>query len=525
MNSAQDVHRRWTIVGVTAAVAFGAAVRLLGIRRLSFWFDEGYTAWVIDHPARQIIHLISADTAGPLYYLLLHAWSLIFGRSEAALRGMSALFGILSIVLVAAIASRLVKKPAVAIAAAWIFALSWWQIAYSQEARPYELTVFLTAAILYAVLRYLENPCGIWLTAAIAASAAGLYTNNFMPLYIAAIAVAALIAPSPLPMRRRLRDGFIAMLVLTVLYLPWTSALHRQIHRVNSDFWIPPPTLDSVCQELSRMCGIEHFWTWDQHVHRFFSDTSQGVPRTAAAIFLLGVIAAAVRLRGDHRRAALFLLAAALLPLVAAIIYSLLSPSIFLPAGFLPSSLICAIFLAAPLVWCGRWPGRALVWLVLALSAVNLWAFETERTKEDWRSAAAAVAAMPPVPHRLIVFAAPEAQLPFDYYYHLRPGESETGAPVAFLTQDPPRTGLRVLRDSDLDNLRAHLATAKPDDVILVISHAGWVDGSGQWHSEYSDPDGLTARYMLEVMQPVQRFDLPDDSSKHQITIWRLAPR
>jgi hypothetical protein len=131
---------------------------------------------------------------------------------------------------------------------------------------------------------------------------------------------------------------------------------------------------------------------------------------------------------------------------------------------------------------------------------------------------------MPAVPHRMMIFAGPEAQLPFDYYYHLRPGELETGAPGAFFSEIPPRTQNRVLKDSDLDYLRRQIAAENPDDLVLVISHAGWPDKTGQWHSEYSDPDGLTVKYLLAAADVLNRIDLPDDTSRHQITIWRLHP-
>jgi uncharacterized membrane protein len=291
--------RRRTMLFVAAATLFGAMIRFAGIGKLSVWYDEGYTAWAIDHPIRQIIRIISHDTAPPLYYLLLHAWSLLFGRSEAALRGLSALLGILSIPLVAAIADRLAKGSAAA--AAWIFALSWWQFAYSQEARGYELISFLTAAMFYCTLRHLDQPNGAWLAAAIAAAAAGLYANNFMLLYITAIGLILLIAPGPLPLRTRLRDLAIAVAVLTAVYLPWIGALRWQIHRVNGDFWIPPPTLDSVCQELSRMCGVDHFWTWDQFIHFAFSNTGRDVPGLTAALLIAGVILSAALLSGDRR--------------------------------------------------------------------------------------------------------------------------------------------------------------------------------------------------------------------------------
>ena len=185
----------------------GAIARFHRIGAPSLWFDEGYTAWLTNHPPAEIIRLIRADTAPPLYYLLLHGWCRVFGRSEAALRGLSAALGVAGVPLVALIARRTVRAPAAVVAAAWLFALSFFQTWYSREARAYELASFVFGCALYATLRHLERPSWRWLLAAAAGVAVGLYVNNMVPLYAAGLAVAALLLPSRLPVRRRLRDG------------------------------------------------------------------------------------------------------------------------------------------------------------------------------------------------------------------------------------------------------------------------------------------------------------------------------
>jgi hypothetical protein len=216
----------------------------------------------------------------------------------------------------------------------------------------------------------------------------------------------------------------------------------------------------------------------------------------------------------------------ALLPPLAAAMYSLLSPqSIFFFAAFVPSTVFAPLLLAAPVAFGSqRLFKSVLVAAIIFLVCVNLWAFQQERTKEDWRDAADAVRQMPGAGHRLIVFVANEAQLPFDYYYSPRPGEIETGAPAGFFDIDPPRTQRRVLAESDLDSLRRALAAQTYDDIILVDSHAGWLDSQGIAHDGYSDPAALTAEYILSVTNPIERIDFPPEPFKHAITIWRCIP-
>jgi uncharacterized membrane protein len=518
--------RRIVAISTSLAILVGALLRFWKIGALSFWFDEGYTAWAVDHSPREIIRLLGADTAPPLYYLLLHAWSVVFGRSEIALRSFSAVFGVAAIPLVAATARRLLLRPLAVVAATWILVLAYPQTAYSQEARAYEFTAFLSAAIFYCMLRQLERPRWYWLSLLIACAAVSLYCSNFMLLYLAAIVLAAPLIPSPTPLRRRGRDALIATAAIALIYAPWIHTLHSQIQRVNRDFWIPRPTFDSLCQILAQICGVIHMWTWDQYIHRLFLDVSTGIPRAAAAALLIGLICIPIFLRGRDRRVAIALTVISLLPPLAAAAYSVVSPqSIFFFTAFLPSTVFAPLLLVGPIAFGSqRLFKNVLVAAIIFLAGVNLWAFQQERSKEDWRDAAAAVRQMPTVQHRLIVFVANEAQLPFDYYYSLRPGEIETGAPAGFFDIDPPRTQRRVLADSDLDALRRALAAQPYDDIILVDSHAGWLDRQGVAHDGYSDPAALTARYILSVTNPIERIDFPPEPFKHAITIWRCVP-
>ena len=74
------------------------------------------------------------------------------------------------------------------------------------------------------------------------------------------------------------------------------------------------------------------------------------------------------------------------------------------------------------------------------------------------------------------MFVANDGQLPFDYYYHYRPGDEATGVPGGFFDLDPPRTMLRVLVERDLWPLNSRLASGHYDQVVLVLAHGWWGD-------------------------------------------------
>ena len=82
--------------GIGALVALSLLLRTteLGI---GFWIDEGLSVGIADRPLCDIPLALREDGSPPLYYMLLHFWLDIAGRSEAGVRGLSLLFALLAI--------------------------------------------------------------------------------------------------------------------------------------------------------------------------------------------------------------------------------------------------------------------------------------------------------------------------------------------------------------------------------------------------------------------------------------------
>jgi hypothetical protein len=135
--------------------------------------------------------------------------------------------------------------------------------------------------------------------------------------------------------------------------------------------------------------------------------------------------------------------------------------------------------------------------------------FTVDHRKEDWRSIAATVSRLPDQ-RRLLLFVSADGQLPFDYYYRLRPNEVETGLPAGFFDVDPPRTMLRVKSSSNLDVI-AGWAREYPE-IDLIQSH--------QW---FADPDGSVLNRLQSEMKLAPE-PIPDDGSDPQVTVYRFVP-
>lgn len=473
--------RSWWIV-TWLAVAAAIFIRCWHLGGKSLWFDEGYTAWLVSHPVGEIIRLIRADTAPPLYYLLLHGWTAIFGRSEIALRSLSTVFSILTLLLAIDIARRLLPSPAAVAAAACAMCLSFMQLWYAQEARAYAMMAFLAIAAFDCLLRHLAARHRRWLIPLPVLFAAAMYTHNMMAPYVLALLLAWLVLPSEHPWSRRIGEIAVVTLIAGLLYLPWAAwGLPAQMQMIRRGFWADPLKHGAVLSDIASLTGVQHYWSAANVFDRIHVHILDGRGPILMTMILLGAsgLLSVVFQQGPRRRRAIGLLIVALFPPLFVAIYSILRTPLFIDKLFLASATLMPIFALLPLamplsrrLFRAAWAGAA---VLLFLSATTLYGYHIEGKKEQWRDVAAVVSALPPA-HRLIIFVANDGQLPFDYYYHYRRGDEVTGVPGGFFDLNPPRTMRRVMGPQDLAPLRSRLDANHFDQVVLLLAHQFWGD-------------------------------------------------
>ncbi|WP_287805196.1 acyltransferase family protein [Diaphorobacter sp.] len=154
-------------------VALGAGLRFFDIGGFSFWDDELFSIASVTRsgpwngpllPDRSMAHLqISdsfwtwklADPHPPLYEMLLVPWISLVGISEFAVRSLSALFGILTLLSAFALPYSITK--ATRIIYVFLLAVSGALLIYSQEARSYALCACISAWMLAIYLRQSEE--------------------------------------------------------------------------------------------------------------------------------------------------------------------------------------------------------------------------------------------------------------------------------------------------------------------------------------------------------------------------------
>ena len=132
------------------ALLLGLALRTARLDFQPLWWDEGYSVWFATHSLGQMAALTAEDIHPPLYYALLHLWTLLGGTGPVSLRLISVAFGAAAIPMIYAAAHRILDSRRAALLAATLLAINPLHVFYSQEIRMYGLVALLSAGVLWA---------------------------------------------------------------------------------------------------------------------------------------------------------------------------------------------------------------------------------------------------------------------------------------------------------------------------------------------------------------------------------------
>jgi mannosyltransferase len=214
---------------VVAVVLAGGLVSYFWTRS-DLWLDEALSVNIARLPFGQLDHALRHDGAPPLYYALLHAWTAVLGTGDWAVRSLSGVCMVGTVVALwfggRRIAGRAGGWIAVVLVVSNPFA-----IRYATEARMYALEMLLVSWGIVAFRRALESPAVGRLVQFGAVVALLLYTQ-YWALYLVVVvggflAVLAWRGPYRAPARRML----FAMAIAALAFVPWLSTfLYQRAH-------------------------------------------------------------------------------------------------------------------------------------------------------------------------------------------------------------------------------------------------------------------------------------------------------
>ena len=176
--------KRWEAIALASILAIALAVRIIGLNS-SLWYDEVITlTHYIRQPFGQLVTEYSSLIGHPFYSLQARAAVAMFGESAWALRLPSLIFGLASIYVVW-LMGRQAAGRIPALLAAFLLAIAYHHVWFSQNARGYTGALFWTSIATLLLLRGLHRPSwGVW-TAYGLCVAAGMYSHLSVVLFYA----------------------------------------------------------------------------------------------------------------------------------------------------------------------------------------------------------------------------------------------------------------------------------------------------------------------------------------------------
>ncbi len=310
-----------------AILAVSLVSRCIKIGYRGIQYDDAFSYFLSIRSLPEIVSGTAADTMPPLYYFLLHFW-LAISHELWFLRLLSVILTLLSSYLLFALVSELAGEKA-ALWAALFAAISPLQIYHAQDLRMYALLEFFQLGYALCLIKAWKNEQATgktavgWWTGVVLFGAGAMYTHN---LAIFGLAVANFL----LIFRRNwrlLRNLILAQAVVALICLPWLVMVPGQVEKVQHAFWTPRPGVVEVVQAIL-------MW--------FVNLPLNGLWLVIGAVLsiqaLLLVIYEVWRSRKAWKEPA-YLIAWAFVPPVLLFVTSYVIRPVFVPRGFLVSSM------------------------------------------------------------------------------------------------------------------------------------------------------------------------------------------
>ena len=369
-------------MSAVAVLLLAAVLRTVGIASESFWYDEAYSASIIEQSYAELWTGEAKDNGNPpLYWIALKAWESVFGSSEVALRALSAMASIATTVVIIWLAALCADRRT-ALVTGVLWAMSPWSIFLANETRVYALLQLLAVAATLLFVRWVQRGGGALLAAYAAIVFAACHSHYFG--FVVPLAHGLVLGWHSLhggKARRTLAHWCGAMVAIALVWSYWIPNLWNQMATRG---------MEDMGRTFLRLSATPLILTfgrtlaWREHGVILVGLASLAAAATLGIAFLAGLFS---RTRDPNAKA--IVIAWCLIPTAVPFLITALGKPVFqvrYAAVALPAFLIVC---ARGVVTLRRFPKTVCVWAVvlIALTAVSLGRYYVLPYKDDWRSA------------------------------------------------------------------------------------------------------------------------------------------
>lgn len=401
----------------------GIFLRVYELGEESFWNDEGATGLAMQkYSISEIIHNIkengqvlpnyySFDTELPMYYVNIKLWSNLFNSTnEIALRSFSALFSILSIVMIFFLARKLFNNK-VALIAMFFASINLTFIEYSQEARSYSYLLFFSLVSVYLLIYSIETKKLRYMIPFFLVNLLLIYSHYLMLFFISFEALYVIYRN--LNKNKITRILIASFIIMAILYVPLSLRVINA--ESNTLQFYGKPNLESI--GLFGVAQASWLYPSEEMRSKIHSGTSNFSLYEVSLLFSViftALIMGSLFLYGCYlinKEKEYLLLFMFFIPLILGLIVSSFHPSV---SVFVPK---CFIYIIVPFVilasyGCVNLPSnRKIITFVIILSILPIHAYYENQSKQDFREAAKLVN------NEDIYINMESSQVAFEYYY------------------------------------------------------------------------------------------------------------
>lgn len=241
-----------------------AGIRFYAITDAYVWYDEAFSVWISALSPEAIWFHTGRDVHPPLYYLLLHCWMEVFGKTPLSIRSLSAIAGTLTVPL-GVLMARSVFGSRASLVFGLFLALLPMSVRLSQEARMYAVeAMFLMGATLALIYWMRKSAQYRYCLLYALCMTAALYTHYYAVL--AALVhwlylIVLRVHPSVKAPHVTSTVWWMCNALVAIAYVPWLFSLfdlirhYAKIEEVGSVAWL----------------AVGNFYTLPDTVWRFFT--------------------------------------------------------------------------------------------------------------------------------------------------------------------------------------------------------------------------------------------------------------
>lgn len=263
----------WLLVVVAGVVAAGVALRFFA--RSDLWADEVLTVNIARLPLGDLASALRQDGAPPLFYALLHFWMELFGTSNAAVRSLSGVIGVVALVPAWFVGRRLDERRIraglqrsgtrpIAWTLTMLLAASPFAIRYATEARMYSLVVLLVLLGYLAIARVLDRASIGRLACLALVTALLVYTHywSFALLAVIGVWLAVLSRRGAVESRRSAAYALGAVAVGSLAFVPWLGIFLHQAANTGTPWGGLVSPIGSAAEAFKSFGGNTHAVGW-----------------------------------------------------------------------------------------------------------------------------------------------------------------------------------------------------------------------------------------------------------------------